>query len=64
MEGYYNGEISKNDIKDFFMEYCSVMLYKVSSEKEEYYEDYNKFLNKLIVTRIWGDSPIVVENRQ
>lgn len=39
-------------------------LYKVSREKEEYYEEYNKFLNKLIITRIWGDSPIVVEKRQ
>lgn len=39
-------------------------LYKVSREKEEYYEEYNKFLNKLIVTRIWGDIPIEVENRQ
>ncbi len=39
-------------------------LYKVNREKEENYEEYNKFLNKLIVTRIWGDSPIVVENRQ
>ncbi|MDE7428698.1 MAG: hypothetical protein K2N00_05425 [Lachnospiraceae bacterium] len=25
MEGYYNGEISKDEIKGFFMEYCSVM---------------------------------------
>ena len=39
-------------------------LYKVCREKEEYYEEYNKFLNKLIITRIWGDSPIVVEKRQ
>ena len=39
-------------------------LYKVSREKEEYYEEYNKFLNKLIVTRICGDVPIEVENRQ
>ena len=39
-------------------------LYKVSREKEEYYEEYNKFLNKLIITRIWGNSPIVVEKRQ
>ena len=39
-------------------------LYKVSKEKEENYQEYNKFLNKLIITRIWGDSPIVVEKRQ
>ena len=38
-------------------------LYKVCREKEENYQEYNKFLNKLIVTRIWGDSPIVVEKR-
>lgn len=25
MTGFYNGEISKEEIKDFFMEYCSVM---------------------------------------
>lgn len=39
-------------------------LYKVSREKKVNYQEYNKFLNKLIVTRIWGDSPIVVEKRQ
>lgn len=39
-------------------------LYKVHKEKEESDEEYNEFLNKLIVTRIWGGSPIVVENRQ
>ena len=39
-------------------------LYKVYKEKEESYEEYNKFLNKLIVTRIWGDIPIEVEKRQ
>lgn len=39
-------------------------LYKVSREKEENCQVYNKFLNKLIVTRIWGDSPIVVEKRK
>ena len=39
-------------------------LYKVYKEKEESYEEYNKFINKLIVTRIWGDIPIEVENRQ
>lgn len=39
-------------------------LYKVYKEKDDSYEEYNKFLNKLIVTRIWGDSPIVVEKRQ
>lgn len=38
-------------------------LYKVSREKEENYEEYNKFLNKLIITRIWGDVPIEVEKR-
>lgn len=39
-------------------------LFKVHKEKEESYKEYNEFLNKLIITRIWGDSPIVVENRQ
>lgn len=39
-------------------------LYKVYKEKEESYEEYNEFLNKLIVTRIWGDIPIEVESRQ
>lgn len=39
-------------------------LFKVPEEKEENFEEYNKFLNKLIITRIWGDSPIVVEKRQ
>ena len=49
----------KNTEKYFYLS----DLYKVSREKEEYYEEYNKFLNKLIITRIWGDS-IVVEKRQ
>lgn len=38
-------------------------LYKVGSGKQDY-EGYNKFLNKLVITRIWGDSPIEVEKRQ
>lgn len=52
-------EGGKNAEKYFYLS----DLYNVSREKE-YYEEYNKFLNKLIITRIWGDSTIVVEKRQ
>ena len=40
MEGYYNGELSKDDIKGFFMEYCSVMYARNEESVLNVYEDF------------------------
>ncbi len=38
-------------------------LYRVRKEKDKNYKAYNEFLDQLIITRVWGDSAIVVRRR-
>lgn len=40
MTGYYNGDISKEEIKDFFMEYCTVMYAKDENTILNVYEGF------------------------
>ena len=39
-------------------------IFHVSKEKDKNYKAYNRFLNQLIILRVWGDSRIVVKRRK